>query len=433
MKLKNIKAFTFVEMIVVITIIAILATIGFTVYQSYLDTSRDTNRVVQLSEIEDGLRLLSVTSRLPLAIGMISLEVGSGTGSKTFAFQGFAGPLVMQAIGYTAGGKDPEYGIYPTYMLSENRKNFQLLTYVQDAKLLSQRAPQVSADTIDFQKLFPKIAWDPLGILIEKETQIPLQLISSIQTAWIYNISTGTGDLQAYFSDTVLSGKTWLIQLLPNQNCKRILDLGNAQGNGIYNINPTGTGAFSIYCDMTTNGGGWTLVARSVAGANTLSFGWFTQTWSLTSDSMKYSLGPNVQNIFFDEIMFSSYTTWKKIDKAIKVSIDSSFIRNPTLYNSAMKTNSCTEIFSDTGNWRSACDTNGQDGKIGDENFTSAWGYFYSATGTINTSQYFFRSNALTYLNHGLLSNWYVGTSYTDPAESSLWEFLGKQGMIFIR
>ena len=87
------------------------------------------------------------------------------------------------------------------------------------------------------------------------------------------------------------------------KSCKEIMDNNNGSSSGIYTIDPDGNGnidKFEVYCDMQTDGGGWTLVMNAPDVS-------YTYTYMISSNSTKDSTN-NYKKI--DEHFLVQYDYW---------------------------------------------------------------------------------------------------------------------------
>ena len=295
------RAFTLVELIVVVTILAILATIGFVSYSSYLTWVRDTNRLAQLVSIHDWLELFRTKKDLPLPDESVDVVIDW----ETIAFQWFAGSNVLETIDFTKWGQDPRDGVFFSYYLTDDRKFFQLMAFLEEETNITAQNNNVtsplrrgiegdfvawnislinSTQAVDYSSRVPTIYGKKLWILTNT-ANTPIQDIPEIITAWSLDISgwEDTSNYVAHLTDT--SALQWTATDSPLQylesvwlgwwvasSCKTLIDRNSwlRDKDWVYVIDPEGGNPFPVYCEMTTDWGGWTLVDNVASNSDTM-------------------------------------------------------------------------------------------------------------------------------------------------------------------
>ena len=273
----NKQAFTLVELIVVITILAILATVWFVSFSGYLAWARDTNRIAQLKSMSDALELYRTKKDLPIPDDKVDVQASG----STIAYQWYIWANVLETIEYTEKGLDPKDKNYFSYYLTKNKKHFQLLSFLEEASedTLAWNNIFNTSQAVDYSERVAHVKWKKLWILTD-ENNTPIQDVSIVTSDWYLDISdVWTTVYNSIISDEEITSWSWteLSSLHSNWSCKRIRQVNWWSSDWVYTIDPEANWVwFEVYCDMTTDWGGWTLAYKN---------DWDSDWWDLWNDA----------------------------------------------------------------------------------------------------------------------------------------------------
>ena len=131
------KAFTLIELIVVISILAILWTIGFLSIQNYSSKSRDSVRIENASLITKALEVYQVTAgSYPMPDTVYGTwQINGVTVSKV----GYIGDLVAPLVKLDTAPTDPLSGSKYIYGVDINSRQYQIATVTENSYAMNSR------------------------------------------------------------------------------------------------------------------------------------------------------------------------------------------------------------------------------------------------------------------------------------------------------
>lgn len=257
------KWFTFIELMIAITIITFLSVLWFVSYKSHISSSRDATRKSELSDIYSLLDLQKTKSLLPIPDKRIDLY----SSWIIIWYQWYLSKEIINKLWFKWSWKDPLDNIFYTYFLSKDLRNPWLMGFLENSPEDVSIHYLNTANAVDYSIRYPIIFWKKLWILVN-ENNIPIQEDPVIQSAWNIELWTLSNNYLAYFdNNTSISNSwysmkvlywtttTWIIW----NSCEQYIEEHNSEPlqSWLYLID-SWTWTYETYCDMSSTTWSWT-------------------------------------------------------------------------------------------------------------------------------------------------------------------------------
>lgn len=206
-EVKN-KWFTLVELIVVITILAILWTIAFISLQWYSKEARNSVRLTDLANINKALELtLMKVWKVPLPENNIPITLSW----ELIWNQWDIAEKTLNNIWIHGWWKDPLDELYYSYYINSTQNKYQILWFLEESdSLWLVISNEIFA--VDNTKRVPIVEWDWLWIIIDINNQ-PIHRLQEVITATEFDTiwtEFASKDIRAMFSN---DSKWYMISL----------------------------------------------------------------------------------------------------------------------------------------------------------------------------------------------------------------------------
>lgn len=296
-KIRKLKWFTLVELIVVITIIAILWTIAFISFTWYSSNARDWVRISDINNMQKWLWIFQIKSWVyPLPDDYITVSASW----NTILYQGYVGNNVSRIINLNTIPLDPLDSNRYLYSTNDTKSKYQLLVYMERWDTISINNSYFVNTTyaaIDYNKRYPKVKWDSLGIFLNTWTLDPVN--SNIDII----LTNNNTDYTTYFTNSDIITSSWNA-LFSNIYNRRDDLIKNKEIAEIDN-------SLIWYWDMKTTVLSWT--TNELKDFSKYLNNWTLGTWLLLQNNWLYFpwenyLGPTQINGY---LRFYSNILWK--------------------------------------------------------------------------------------------------------------------------